>query len=469
MVKIFTCDSIYICGEDNLTIQINHSKHFKLRTYDSILKKSLQSKTNCSLYISYAPACDVFITHQHDFKFRYNKLLEIKSIPSFISTITLSVGLHKESESQHLYKLLAQSNTITEFIGCHTLKYGFSRSLRKLSFDKHFNEPLSKDSLPRGLSSLSLGVVYDRPLKEGDLPDGLISLSIGSKLFQHIIEPGALPTSLKELYLPNYTETFKVGSLPDRLEILDYAGRKSQLDKESIGLLPTTIHTLTIVVDTFIFESDLPNLRSLTVIPSSFFIPINLDFLRLNQLKTLRIDKRLVNLIGTMPTSITNLNLGEYVFQSSNVALFKKEWKYHFEKFIIKSLEEPIPDNVKIDRLFVEHLYRYRENPIDFIGTLLPRELKVPFQMLNHNPSVPLPNSLETIDLGDFRMTSLVNSPASLKTLKFSNYRTIRKIPTYIKDLSYIIYKNDFVQSEIVIRKGVLFVIRLAWSRQASQ
>ncbi|EFA76631.1 actin related protein 2/3 complex [Heterostelium album PN500] len=251
----FNTDSINIGGCDNVFIQYNHP-HFKLPSYDSTLRRSIQSKNDCNLYIS----SDIDIS-LNDFSFRYKNIKTLESIPTFITNLIISVKVHREDESEHIYKLLSKSESVRQLIGCHTLKYGLPKSLESLVFTHDFNEPLVRGSLPNGLKSLHFGVRFNQPLQKGILPESLSSLAFCGGAFQHVFEPGMLPSSLKTLFLTEYTQTFKMGALPHHLEFLSYSGARTVLAK---GILPTTIHTLRMAPDIWIQgDLDLPNLKDL--------------------------------------------------------------------------------------------------------------------------------------------------------------------------------------------------------------
>ncbi|EFA74925.1 hypothetical protein PPL_11959 [Heterostelium album PN500] len=443
---IFNIDNIVIKSINDNDITHNH-KHFNLPSYNNIFNKSIQTKTDCSLY--FGPT-----DFNRKYDFYYDTYTDLKSIPSYISTISLPDEI---TDQEYLYQLLLESQSVTTLNGCNTLKYGLPKTIKTLSLGYKFNELLVKGSLPSSLEEVILNS-FDQAIQAGVLPEGLLEFSSD---YQFEFQPGVFPSSLKTLILSFYKKPFKVGVLPENLECLYYSGASTPLED---GVLPKSLKQLIDVPMTWLQTiSSLPNLEILRFYEENQdILTINLDLLP-SSLKVLEFKR--YRLIGTMPTSITSLNLGKCEFQFEEI--FPETLQYHFESLqYSKKTIVSIPSNLKIVKLIIDGTSFLENNSLSLPSGITSislemslkhkeaflridgndqttlKKLRLPY--FNVRPRVFIPNTIEELDIGNNSLNDsldLIKSIDSIKTFVFSKLSNIEIIsPENLNTINNIIY-----------------------------
>ncbi|EFA74916.1 hypothetical protein PPL_11950 [Heterostelium album PN500] len=437
---IFNTDNICINSDNNNDITQNH-KHFLLPSYNNIYLKTIQTKTDCSLYFGYKD------THT---KFRYD--------------------FFYDSELKCLHRLLNESQSLTTLIGCCTLKYGLPTTIKTIMFHSSFNEKLVRGSLPSSLEVVDFGDNFDQEIPPGVLPEGLLVFTINNRHYQHEIQPGVFPSSIKTINLINYSMPIKAGVLPTNLDNLRYTyGVERPLE------LPKSLKYLEICGPNTSLKrlSLLTNLQTLLVHQFNNGKPT----LDINCLPpTIReLEFKRYRLKGTMPTSIRRIFMEECEFQFNEI--FPETLQYYFEvfKYSIATIVS-IPSNIKIVHLEVygssnepiislpsgiESIYlsgqlnNEKEHLLDCDGDrgvggpsdkpVLLRELRLPL-FKKVKPNFNLPHTVEVLDVGMNDLNDIlpvVPSTPTIKTLGFSKQSAINIIiPNNIKSITNIIYHN---------------------------
>ncbi|EFA77916.1 hypothetical protein PPL_08557 [Heterostelium album PN500] len=414
----FNTNQFYVTAINNTDIQQNHL-HFNLPSYDSIYYKSIQSKRDCELNIDNVY---YFTSTLSDFLFEYKEIREIKTIPNYITKITLGSNEFRSLDDyEYFYRVLSECDSVIVLNGCSTLKFGLPKSIETIAFNSHFNEELEKGSLPESLTDIDFGFGFNQPIGLGVLPDRLKKLSFDGHYKNMILQPGVLPSSLRVLDLSAYNEPLLSGSLPSNLKKLIYSGYRIALEENT---LPQSLRVLVNVPEIWVQRVPLPNLEELT---------ISNDF-------------------------------GE---------LFPPATQYHLEKFSY-ALNTPIPSNIRIDRLEIDGslLQPISSLPAELesfslqvstfgsscrVNCPLPpslKELNVSFDLMMLSPHEK-PKSIETLHLGAQNLNRYLSRvPTSVKTLTFSNLTKIDSIPKNIKNVTNFIYQSQrFSYDRFTIRK----------------
>ncbi|GAM19339.1 hypothetical protein SAMD00019534_025140, partial [Acytostelium subglobosum LB1] len=242
---------------------------------------------------------------------------------------------------------------------------------------KWFNYSWTQGILPSSLKSLYLGYYFDQPLLPGMLPTSLTSLELGRN-FNQELPPGVLPASLKVLIFERYclfNRPLVPGSLPDSLTRLEIGENFSH--PIIAGTLPSSLTTLTLGMtkeDSLVQSGQLPDSintlclgpgwtsgrikypQSLTSLKMSFWRgSFNKEYPLPPTLQTLVINNNKTIPSGTLPESITSLDLG-YSHESaltegvlpSNIKMLKMGHLYK-----LKAKETVLPDgltHLEIDR-----------------------------------------------------------------------------------------------------------------------
>ncbi|EFA74845.1 hypothetical protein PPL_11878 [Heterostelium album PN500] len=461
---IFNTDNININSNNNNDITQNH-KQFKLPSYNNIFNKSIQSKTDCSLFIG----ATRFLFGEYDFY--YDKNTDLKSIPSYISMIG---STDESTDLEYFYQILLESQSVTTLCGCHTLRYGLPKTIKKLSFSYRFNELLVKGSLPSSLEVLSFHSSFKQAIQADVLPEGLLEFNLYSIDYQSDLQPGVFPSSLKTLNLCYYKNPIKAGVLPEKLECLYYSGECTPLED---GVLPKSLKKLVNVPMTWLQAiSSLPNLEIIHFFQFKKGIStFNLDLLP-SSLKVLKFKQ--FKLIGAMPTSIKSLCIVECEFQFEEI--FPETLQYHFESLqYLSDKILSIPSNVKIDKLIIEGSID-QENcslsppsgitsirldmtldqgdgflRIDGNDQTTLKELRLPY--FDFQPRAFIPNTIEELDIGDNSLIyclDLIKSIDSIKTLMLSKFPKIEIIsPESFKTINNIIYTEESNSNIVIYRK----------------
>ncbi|EFA75661.1 hypothetical protein PPL_10922 [Heterostelium album PN500] len=351
---IFNTDNIYISSVNSIEIKdFKNNQYFRLKSYENIFHKSIESKNDCVLIIAKNKFNLItFWEMQRTQNFIYyeDKIREIEYFPSYITKIDIKTDFFDEEDLIHFYRALNKSQSVTELNRCGTLKYGLPQSIRKLSLASYFNDELVKGCLPANLVTLEFGTYFNKQIKHGILPESLVILKYGW-VYKISPEIGVLPASLKVLSISSEMP-LKVGSLPHSLEKLTLSEHRI-LPIEDPGVLPQSLKILKGIPHSWLPVLHLPNLHSLSVTNQNLNDSgtINFDQLPSNNLKTFKMERAYL-LTGTVPTSITNLVLRKSKLDFDK--LFPKTLQYHFERFECSIDPSQIPNNISIDRLVVE-------------------------------------------------------------------------------------------------------------------
>ncbi|KAM9981922.1 hypothetical protein ACTFIY_004220 [Dictyostelium cf. discoideum] len=102
-----------------------------------------------------------------------------------------------------------------------------------------FNHPLKPNLLPSSLIDLSL-FEFNQPLNVGDLPNGIIYLSLG---YNQQLESDIIPASVTHLVLSKYDHPLKKGVIPSSVEFLKMNDFNSDIQ---IGAIPSSVKKLTL-------------------------------------------------------------------------------------------------------------------------------------------------------------------------------------------------------------------------------
>eukprot|EP01132_Coremiostelium_polycephalum_P007824 gene7824-9635_t len=187
-------------------------------------------------------------------------------------------------------------------------------TLTHLVFDFYYNQRFLKGSLPESLEYLEFkGNEFNQPIEKDTLPKGLLVLKFGSN-FNQPIEKDTLPSGLVELRFGfHFCQSLEIGSIPDRLITLEL-GSKFRCQR---GLIPESVKTL-------IWNSTGPISEGLIpVIPDSvttlcfgthYNYPIMPGVLHNGLLHLelgLNYNKEL--LVGSIPSTVTTLKIGNFL------------------------------------------------------------------------------------------------------------------------------------------------------------
>ncbi|EFA75810.1 hypothetical protein PPL_10865 [Heterostelium album PN500] len=493
---VFNTDNINLFTPKNTDI-IQYHKHFKLPSYYNILLKSIQSKTNCALYVG--------DYHFKNYDYFYDHVEMVISIPSNVSEIYITTNYSKDKLGK-FYRLLSESQSVTKLNGCSTLKYGLPNSLQTLSF-RNFNEPLVKGSLPNSLEVLDFdsnlrqeilpGVLPGRLLKlsleyyqyeiqPGVLPDSLLSFTLDHH--QHEIQPNILPAGLLSFFLDDYQHEILPYVLPSSLKLLSLKCYRDTLKEDLRYVYATTGDDNVIMKSCLPLSwlqsiSSLSNLQSLdiyfsisnqedTTMFNLNYLPPNLESLEIT------INAPGIILCGTTPLSLKRIQLNGCQFKIDEI--FPETLQYHLEIFDYENDSIlPIPSNIKIDTLFISgepsestitlpsgistifffsELSSSGEKMIDFGGdgvtdqTCPLKELRFP-AFKDGYPKVKLPKTIEHLDIGDNNLNDILHLiPSTLNTLVFSKLSNIdiTIIPSTIKSITNIIRKFGLFNKQTI-------------------
>ncbi|EFA75808.1 hypothetical protein PPL_10863 [Heterostelium album PN500] len=467
---IFNTDNINLYIPNNTDIYQNN-KHFNLPSYHNIFMKSIQSKTDCSLLFSKKK--------QYRYDYHYDEVRELNSIPSNVSKIDYVAG-----DTEYIYRLLSESQSVTVLNGCCTLKYGLPKSIKSLKFNGDFNEPLVKGLLPNSLEVLEFsgpikqeippGVLpdglrtlilkhYEHEIRAGVLPNGLRKLILEN--YEYEIRPGVLPNSLRKLTLEPYNYEIPPGLLPNGLQRIYLIGYQYELQQ---GVLPSSIKNLFLAsyddplnehlnysIDSTTLDenvegrsclpiswllaiSSLPNLQSLdiyypkdsrhdTTIFNLNYLPPNLETLEISLHGKDRV------LRGAIPTSLKIIRLGDCQFNIDEI--FPETQQYHLEVLDYENSGIlPIPSNVSIDILKVSG--ESSESTISLPSRV--RSFKLNMEYLGLKEMIT--------DFGGDDNTDQTCSLRKLRLPKFIDGLPIFKLPNTIESLDIgRNYLNDIV------------------------
>ncbi|EFA80758.1 hypothetical protein PPL_06344 [Heterostelium album PN500] len=342
-----------------------------LRSYQSIIENSNNSKKIFTLLIGEKLESNALLDliDPNDFDFHSEcgtELLSHVDIPSGVTSVTLNVfDTISEEESSHLFRLLREQSNVTELNGLHTVAYQLPSSLKSISFDPQFNEPLTVGSLPAGLKIIQLEG-YDGTIESGAFPDGVEEINLQS--YSKPLGYGVLPNSVKSLKYAG-RHPIGVGVLPQNLETLTYSGYQCELED---GVLPSSLTSLIMAPSQWIPKlksHHLPNLNYLNVYDSRGETNEDgEDFV--NGEKTIDLSEipatvrnlcfyYTYTLRSALSTSITHLNIDRCRFRFTEI--LPEDNQYNFQDLTIgyRSEQQPFPKNVQTLQL---HLHDYNQS-----------------------------------------------------------------------------------------------------------
>ncbi|EFA75831.1 hypothetical protein PPL_10886 [Heterostelium album PN500] len=388
---IFKTKNIHLFKLNSTDIQ-NH-KHFNLPSYHNIFMKSIQSKSDNSLFIG--------SKNYHHYDYHFDDVRKINSIPSNVTIINTAINFLFEGDMEYLYRLISESQSVTTLKGCRTLKYGLPKSIKSITFH-NFNEPLVKGSLPNTLEVLDFGDSYfKQEILPGVLPDGLQELTLHK--YQYVIQPCVLPVSLRKLslhssqfdilpgvlpvgllkcILGSYNFGIKPDVLPDGLlefslegsdcyqyEIqprvfplsLEYLCFESYNPSDELAIPPPNREDLEYSAKSLLPISWLQAISSLSNLQSLFvYFPyhdrddttiFNVNYLP-SSLKSFGLIVPGTTMGGIMPTSLKKIDIDECQFKIDEI--FPETKQYHLESMEYENnIIHPIPSNVSIDEFII--------------------------------------------------------------------------------------------------------------------
>ncbi|EFA76711.1 hypothetical protein PPL_09462 [Heterostelium album PN500] len=397
-----------------------------LNSFKSIYIDSINRKNDLELVVGNDQS-------PHNYHMTSEKLLEMNEIPSNVCSISFSFR-SDYPYLEELYRLISQSN-VTILSGCQTLRYRFPENLISLSLKGEFDE-LLPGYLPPHLKCLNLQkTIINKPIKVGVLPNTLEKLSFPHS-YQHPLEPGVLPLSLKSLeYFGN--RILEVGSLPPNLEEFEYYGSNDHQILD--GTLPLTLRKLTGSLSWIPQIKLLSNLQSLKFCSGMF----DNQILYLHYLPSSLTD--LVVTLGvlrsTMPPTIKRLDIVNALYDIDEI--FKDRSQYQFDYLRINAYKRyELLDHLKIKEL----------------------ELDVRYGLSNGTDSYrEVPNGIETLRFGCGAIKIIHEVPASVQTLHLDSIEclpidhsvilpnTIQELAIYEDEIDE--YNEDGEEIDVVLEK----------------
>ncbi|EFA79307.1 hypothetical protein PPL_07725 [Heterostelium album PN500] len=352
-----------------------------------------------------------------DYVVSLGELCSIDSIQSNINTVSIPYNDREEMDyttTSALYKLITNSN-VTTLRHVQSLSMKLPDNLTCISFDIHFNEPLTAGFLPASLKILKLGPSFNQVFGIGQLPNTLEELELNYR-YNQPIQPGALPPSLKILKLNHlFKHELEVGSLPPKLEVLHYSGHDIVI-KET-GVLPNTLYTLTNAPVSWIAAIRLlPNIKGLKFYQNESVPIFDLDQLPPN-LTRLSINTVNTTLKSRMPSTITHLNICYTNYDIDEI--FPERSQYHFTKLILSGTKQDDISHLKIRELKL----RFTGDDDDDVSLKL---IKIPFGV----KLLTLDSSLRIDD-----PSSIPSSVTTITVAKPSSIKRLDLLPSTVKEL----------------------------------
>ncbi|KAK5582705.1 hypothetical protein RB653_004290 [Dictyostelium firmibasis] len=162
------------------------------------------------------------------------------------------------------------------------------RKLESLKFVV-FNQKIELNQFPNSLKEITFSYDFQQILDINVLPNQLVKLNLGG--YNHSLEKGTIPNSVKILKFESFNQILKVGDLPNSLTSLEFEKFDHPIQS---NVLPVGLKTL--IFDDFNSNFEIDSL------------PNTLTFLKFNKYKQLIKP-------GSLPNSIEILNLGYYFNQ----------------------------------------------------------------------------------------------------------------------------------------------------------
>ncbi|EFA80620.1 hypothetical protein PPL_06559 [Heterostelium album PN500] len=407
---------------------------FKLKSYQSLIQRSLNQKSNCTLTygtLAYKTDYSIVIFGKDD----------------IITPNITKVCLEEKKEDifnlnhlKNLYRMITNSNVFS-LKGISSLPSALPMNLTSIKFGPEFDEPFLAGYLPPNLKKLKfdLNSSFDYPISAGILPNTLEKLAMND-YFNQRLEPNVLPESLTFLELGSeFTQTLQVGSLPPNLRVLYHFG-SSQI---SDGVLPKSLCTLVDAPFSWIpFIKTLNNLTTLSFNQTDIGnLTIDLSDLPVS-LTNLDVGAR-CHLRSTLPPSIKHLKIHRAQYDIDEI--FKDRSQYQLEELSVDALKQESLDNLKIKELILE--FRQRK------GFL--RDIPLGVETLNFGPhfkgarirkkeNAEFPSSLKkflfqfsaTMNVLDFEIPNTVEEVEILHFLIGDSFTSGDKIPNSVKTLT---------------------------------
>ena len=171
------------------------------------------------------PACEIYIRDVD-----YTGALLLHPLPVLVKRLTFGPHFHQPLGPNVLPESLTHLNfSNVPFLqtvvwpGCLTHLESFHstvmpKTLIRLTFSRHFNQPIPEGVLPESLLSLHFGSDFNQPIAEGVLPTSLLGLHFGNN-FNQPINKGVLPASLLHLEFGwLFNQPINEGVLPGSLQ-----------------------------------------------------------------------------------------------------------------------------------------------------------------------------------------------------------------------------------------------------------
>ncbi|EFA75664.1 hypothetical protein PPL_10925 [Heterostelium album PN500] len=420
---IFNTDSIPIFPLNTTDINQYH-KHFKLPSYNNIFIKSIQSKTDCRLFIGYTKK-----------DYNIDDVRNLKSIPDNVSNIYISPKSFLEEEQEYLYKLISESQSVTKLDGCKTLKYGLSNSVKSVEL-KNFNEPLLKGSFPNSLKVLNFNNTIEKAVRPGVLPDGLHTLTLDN--YQIEIPQGALPEGLQNLSLIKYRQTIRPGVLPDGLRVISFFKYQHEILP---GVLPVGL--LDCIFSSYDFEI------------KQGVLPVGLLELFVEGRYYYQYEIQ----PGVLPLSLERLYLYSYIPPPEPVALQPnlEDLQYSAESCLPISWLQAISSLSKLQSLTVDFHDEVGRDTTIFNVNYLPRTIKSFYCNIRTKLRGTMPTSLKRVNLDDCQFNINEIFPETLQyhfELFQYEYNSILTIASNIR-IDELIICGESRESTITLPSGV--------------
>ncbi|EFA78974.1 hypothetical protein PPL_08442 [Heterostelium album PN500] len=314
---------------------------FTLESYRSLIMRSLEQKSNCTLSIGRS-------FYQTDYTVDPSTNIDETTdiITANITTVSSNFQVLNEKYTKNLYRMISNSNVDT-LKRISNLSCVLPVNLTSISFGETFNVPLLAGYLPPNLKKLKFecNPDFNQAISAGVLPNTLKKLKFG-EVFNKRLEPNVLPSSLTYLELGYYyDQTLQVGSLPPNLRVLIHKG-ESKIS--SNGVLPQSLCTLRSHISWLPFIKSLNNLTTLTIFNTDeTIITLNLSDLPAS-LTSLDVNGP-CRLKSTLSPSIRYLDI--FLTQYDIDEIFKDRSQYHLERLCVEGTKQESLDNLKIKEL----------------------------------------------------------------------------------------------------------------------
>ncbi|EFA81426.1 hypothetical protein PPL_05413 [Heterostelium album PN500] len=319
---------------------------FTLESYRSLLFRSFNQKSNCTLSYGYGSS-----SYETDYSIDLGRGKTKDKITPNITKVFLKTNdeLGKK-ETEILYGMISNSN-VFKLKKIPSLKSVLPANLTAITFNHEFKGSLA-GYLPPKLEKLKFDWEsdFDERILAGVLPNTLKKLKF-APYFNKRLEPHVLPSSLTFLELGgDYDKPLKVGSLPPNLRVLIHKGRSAISD----GVLPESLCTLVFGnFKWFPFIKSLNNLTTLTLFNRVYDSTGTIDLSDLPDSLTSLDFQSPCRLVSSLSPSIKYLDIHrttEYDIDE----IFKDRSQYHFERLCVDGNKQESLDNLKIKELHLK-------------------------------------------------------------------------------------------------------------------